>query len=78
MIQQDLNEEQIPSRDLDDTGSLDDMSFERHHHQGSLTSVNSTTTTYTTDSSESGCSTGYNRVSRTLVCHRGWSINSTL
>ena len=41
------------SRDLDDTISLEDMPFERHY-RGSMTSVNSITTTCTTDSNMSG------------------------
>ena len=48
----------LPSfcRDMDDNTSLEDMSFEMtiHPERGSLTSVNSTTTTCTTDSSGSG------------------------
>ena len=45
------------SRDLDDTISLEDMSFERHYRErGSMTSVNSITTTCTTDSNISGSS----------------------
>ncbi len=39
------------SRDLDDTGSVEDMTFETE--RGSLSSVNSTATVCTTDSSSS-------------------------
>ena len=58
-------------RDLDDTASLEDMSFERiRPERGSMTSVNSVTTTCTTDSSSSGSSYTVPKVSTSCI-HQG-------